>query len=379
MKASQNLFQFAVLCAVLLPAAGCKKSSEGENGKDAPITGRPSDPPVEMKVQWKPDNNYSLHLEIAQSSQWQMGSRPVNQDSTISQDYALSVTNTPEGGRAVDLEIQALAVDVSFGDNTVVRFDSLNKVTPSEGPGVEALDKLIGGHLRFLLGSDNKVRDVQGIQELIQRVGTDASGGRAGRGMGMMTSTLQRVYNVEYFKQIMDFTGLPQNPVRIGERWPMQKEITVPMVGTLVINTTNTLKGWQVRDGRNCARIEIDGTLSTKSGKVEGMPWGSSMQLENGKVSGTEWFSPDIGLPVESSVTQSYNISGVMPDRGQRRRGTNAPVQTTNAPPIKFSSPSRVTVTTKLTEAAPGAPAPAPKPVVHAVTNSAATNSAEKN
>ena len=368
MKPSRNVVLLASFSACLLWGAGCRKSTDNSSAQEAPITGKPSDPPVEMKAQWKPGRRYLMHLEMNQSMLMPWGRQPTTQEMSLGQDYAISVTNAPDGGRGLELEIQSLALDVGSGETTWLRFDSLNKVTPNEGPGVEQLEKLIGGRIRLLVDATNKVTNVEGVKELAARVedtaGAAAGGRRGGRLLGgMLGPILQRIYSAEYFKQILEAGGLPQGAVRIGETWSVQKEIPGQLVGTLLLSTTNKLRGWQQREGGQCARIEFAGTLATKSGQVEGIPFGGAMKVEGGQISGTSWFSPDLGLPVESAINQSYNVTGTLPNwGGPRRGGTNAPVRANNAPPAQFTSPVHQTISVKLTEVPAPDPAPAPKP-----------------
>ncbi|MBI5385023.1 MAG: hypothetical protein HZA90_10095 [Verrucomicrobia bacterium] len=363
MKANRHLLLSAALGAGVLLAAGCRKSQDSDKPKDAPVSGKPSDPPAELKAEWKPGYRFVMHMEMNQNSQWQFGPRPTTQDTSMSTDYALSVTNAPDGHRGMELEIQSLALDVSFGENTIIRYDSLNKVAPSEGPGVDALDKLIGGRIRYLVAPNNEIVQVDGVKELVDRVegtgggagaGGPGGGRRGARGLGMMGGALRGIYNAEYFKQLVDLSGLPKEAVRVGDHWTMDKEISAAAVGTILLRTTNTLAGWQEREGRKCARIEFTGTMSTKPGAAgatgpAAAPWGGGMKLEDGKVNGTSWFAPEIGMVIESASEQSYNVSGTRPAMGGRR-GTNAPPQATNAPPEKFTSPVKQTVSVKLVE-----------------------------
>ena len=366
MKPSQSLFCCATLSAALLLTGGCKESGERAAAEEAPITGKPTDPPVEMKAQWKPGQRYTMHLEMTQSGQMPWGRGTGGQESSIGQDYTVTATDVPGGGRKLDLEINALAVEAGAGDRVWLRYDSLNKVTPNEGPSVELLDKLIGGRIRYLLDADNKVTQVDGVQELFARLDGGAAnttrgpGGQRGGGRfggGGPGGILQRFYNADVFKQLVDVSGLPQNATRIGDTWSVTKDVPAAVVGTLVLTTTNRLKGWQVRDGKNCARIEFTGTLVPK-GKTENLPFLGGLKLENGKINGTSWFSPDIGLPVETTLNQTYTLTGTRAANFAPRRGTNAPAGATNAPPEKFSSPMRQTFSVKLTEVQP-APAPA--------------------
>lgn len=338
------------------------QESYAASSKQTPITGKRTDPPVELKAEWKPGKRYVMLLELNQGAQMNFGQRPTSQETVFSQDYTVTVTNASDGARGLEMEIQSLAIEVAFGETTVLRYDSLNKVAPPEGRGVENMEKLIGGKVRFLVNADNKVTEVDGVKELIQRVtgapntpeaADPAAGGRRGRrgimGAGDASGAMQMLYNGDYLKQFVDISGLPSSAQRIGDTWTTKREINAMMMGTLVVNTTNTFRGWQVHEGKKCARIEFSGNLEAKADRAEGMPWAGLVKIENGKVQGTSWFSPDIGMAVETSVNQSYNITGTIPQWGRRGGGTNAPAAT-NAPPQRFSIPNRISVNLKLTD-----------------------------
>ena len=363
----------ASLSAGLLLVPGCGKPAGSSPASEAPITGQPSDPPVEMKAEWKPGHRYLLHLEMNQSAVSPWGRQTAPQETSVGQDCAITVTNAPGGGRGLELEIQSLAVESGSGENTWLRFDSLNKVTPSEGPGVEQLEKLIGGRVRLLLDAGNKVVAVDGLKELAARaedstgnVAANTGGKRGGRAVGGMTAFLiQRISSADYFKQIVETSSLPQGAVRIGDSWTVQKEMPGNLVGTLVVNTTNILRGWQNHDNRNCARVEFAGALAIKPGRPENLTFGASTKLEDGQISGTSWFSPDVGFPIERTFTQSYTVTGMRTvwTGGPRRSVTNAPVRATNAPMEKFVSPNRLTISVKLLDVQSLEQTPATKPV----------------
>jgi hypothetical protein len=333
------------LCMVLLE--GCSKSTSDDAGKDGPITGRRSDPPAVLKAGWKPGHRYTLRMDSLQTVTLNFGPQPTIQETEVSQDWALVVTNAPGGGQGVDLEIQALVVNSQFGDRVVYRFDSLNKATPNEGPGVELLQRVIGGHVRFLLDSNNSVVKVEGIKELIDRAQGDQGSGAADQRRNWMGGTLERVFNADYFKQLIDLSALPASAVRIGDTWTRQREIDVGMVGRVAVNTTNTLRGWQEREGRKCARLEFRGVLAMKTGQAEGVLALAGLGIQDGRLSGKSWFDPAIGLPIETTLEQSCMIVGSLPNFGRR----NNPGQGTNSAPRKVSSPWRQTVTLKLEEA----------------------------
>ena len=331
-------------CALgLLPGTGCRKSSSGTSAPEPPITGRPSDPPAELKPEWKLGRRYVMRMDSTQTAEMNFGRQQGSQETTVSLDYAVAVSNAPQGGRGLEMEIRALAVDILSGDRSIYHFDSLNKAVPNQGPGVELMQRIIGGRLWFLVDSNATVSRVDGIKELMERAQGDPGQETAGQRRNWMSGVLQRIFNADYFSQMVDAGLLPGSAVRIGDTWTRQREIDVGLLGRLVVSATNTLKGWQEHEGKKCARIEFKGTLGMRTGKAEGPFALVGLTLQDGQITGRAWFDPAIGLPIETIQEQSCNVSGTLPNFGRR----NNP-QATNAGPQKFSFPWRQTVSTSL-------------------------------
>jgi hypothetical protein len=339
------LFGWSLGLTLVLFITGCGRQAADE--KDTPITGRRSDPPVQLRAEWKPDRRYLLRVEAMQSMElpFPPGSKTA-QDTMVQQDYSVTVTNAGNGRKGLEMEVTALVVQAHFGDQVVLRFDSLNQAVPNEGPGVEFLQRIIGGRIQFLLGTNNQVEKTTGIQELLGQM--QGGGGNRGPGLrgNLMGGALQRMYGEDYFKQIIEVGSLPNTAVRVGDTWSLQREIDVGLAGQVAVSMTNTLRGWQEREGRKCARIEFQGTLTVKTNKVQGGMGLVGLALKDGRVSGKSWFDPALGLPVESAMEQSCQVTGTLPNFG--RRGPQAG-QSTNSAPTSFASPWRQSVTVSIT------------------------------
>jgi hypothetical protein len=150
--------------------------------------------------------------------------------------------------------------------------------------------------------------------------GNVAPGGRRGRGTA--SAMARGIFNQDVLKQMLEFTGMPTHAVRIGESWTDTKEIKVPQMGALVVTTTNTLRGWQERDGRKCARVDFTGALSSKGGDTTNAI-GIQMQMESGTISGQYWFAPEVGLATDMEIDQNYKIRiAGMPQAGRNADNT---------------------------------------------------------
>jgi hypothetical protein len=102
--------------------------------------------------------------------------------------------------------------------------------------------------------------------------------------------------------------SLPRKPVKPGDRWPVQTEVVMGPLGKAELNLDYTFTGWEQRDQRNCAVLEFKGTMTSKSAGSAPGPMGGSFNIEKGTLSGKEWFDPDLGMGVETSIDQDMTL-----------------------------------------------------------------------
>ena len=337
------LLKLAAITSLAVLLAGCNKSNSPGRKAEEPITGRKSDPPVEMKAEWKAGKRYTFHLDLVLNTEMPAGRRgnpnagPLRQmETSLGQDYSITVTNAgPDGSRGLQLEIHALTMDIASGDTYVMNFDSENPgLGLSESPLADQLQKLIGGKLRYQISADNKVMRMEGFQELMDRM---SGATRAGRGQVAPGGMIGRIYNPQYFRQLVELTGLPKEPVKIGDSWPVKREITAGGMGALMIDLTSTFRGWQKHDNRNCALLEFSGALTprteaptpdTTTNRTSDVrrliraittPAGNPFNLEKGTITGRSWFDPSIGFTAETTLDQTLVTKGSV----RRTQGTN--------------------------------------------------------
>ncbi len=344
-------FKVTLLVALLLTLAGCAKSGPRAK-KEEKITGRPGDPPVTLETQWISSNRYTFRIEITSCSTAPRANspKPVAQETTIAQDYVVTVTNTmPNGSRGLDLELRTLQLEMSVGDNLTTTYDSENRVIGTFGdPTAEALQNIVGAHLRYLLSASNTVTRLDGIKELNDRV-------LSGNARNSAASILRRYFNAPYFKQLVEMNALPTDAVRVGDSWPMRRELSYSSAGAVArIEVTCAFKGWQQREKRNCALLEFAGAIKpprpeNQRARIVGAPDAS------GSLTGKTWFDPESGFAIETLTDQTLTYQST----ARRPRGAD-----TNAPPIAFMTTQRQRVRIRLLEVGPAVPADTGQPAV---------------
>jgi hypothetical protein len=210
----------------------------------------------------------------------------------------------------VEMEFRTIRMTVKSGQGTMLDFDSARKSSANaKNPAAAMFEKLIGAKIRFLLDAGSRVEKVEGVDSLMSRFTSGARNDPAG--------ILKSVLSEGYFKQMMDHSqSLPPKPVRPGDTWPVQLEIAMGDLGTMIMEYTYTFQTWEKRDQRYCARISFDGTVKSKPGqnlKVQGI----NMAIEEGKSSGETWFDLDMGMFVQTILTQDMKMIITVPAQGR--------------------------------------------------------------
>ena len=192
-----------------------------------------------------------------------------------------------------------------MGPQVVMSFDSKeNSKNDEQNPFTAPYRKMINSKLRIEVDADGKLEKVVGLNEWIDNVAGDA----AGPGKGMIAQQ----FNEGYFRQIVDFgRGFPSKPVQVGESWPFQIEMPLGPMGKLAIDSKVTFKRWEDHEQHKTVALGNTGTLKGSPGQEAG-PMGK-MSIEDGKVTGTTWFDPELGALIESASDQTMRMKGELP------------------------------------------------------------------
>ena len=251
-----------------LPWVGCNKS-----GKLAePSTFTPPSGPVELKLKWPQGKRIVQDMDMKQSSEISIPGQPapMKQDTTMGQEYALTVLQaTPDGGHEVEMDFLSARMGVKMGDKTMLEYDSTKKSAADKPDPVAGIfGKIVGSKIRFYLDATNGIQRVEGIDEMMNRLSTGASPAEL--------APLKSVFSEGYFKQLMSANRyMPTKAVQPGDTWPVQIEFPMGMMGTFVLNYDFNFKSWEMHGKRNCARLEFEGTIKIharyqcKSGRDE--------------------------------------------------------------------------------------------------------------
>ena len=204
MKLKQLAFAGAALIAAAL--VGCKKSPTSRYGREQPIKGRASDPPVALQSAWNSANRYFFHLDFSITSDEprRNAGEMINRETTFGLDFALTVTNTAlDGGRTLEMEIQGLQFGTAVDDRVTVSFDfGYENLDMGSSPLAARLQKLIGNRVTFQISTDNKVRRILGLKEVNDRLNERQTNSRANVMRGQTGAMLSQFFSQNFWKDL---------------------------------------------------------------------------------------------------------------------------------------------------------------------------------
>ena len=105
---------------------------------------------------------------------------------------------------------------------------------------------------------------------------------------------------------------MPHKPVQPGDTWPVQLEIAMGPIGTLVMDYTFTFQKWEQLGKRNCARLEFRGTIKSKPDENPASK-GMTMAIQEGNSSGVSWFDPELGIIIDTTMNQDMTMAMTVP------------------------------------------------------------------
>jgi Family of unknown function (DUF6263) len=314
---NKNLILTATVLVLSLPWIGCNKSGKLTQRS----TFKPPAGPVELKLKWPQGERIVQEMNMKQDMEITIPGQsvPIKQNMTMGQEYSLTVLKeTPDGGHEVEMEFLSARMKMAMRGKTMMDYDSAKK-SPSDKakPVADVFAKIIGSKIRFFLNASNEVERMEGAEQLVDRL---KSGTKADALM-----PLKSMFSEGYFKQLMSrYRYMPPKAVEPGDSWPVQFEYPTGNLGTMMLNYTYTFQSWEMHGERNCARLEFQGTVKTKSDPDSNS---SGMSIPDGNSSGVSWFDPELGITIDTTMNQEMKMVMNMPANpnagGQMQTMTN--------------------------------------------------------
>ena len=329
MKFSAPALRLLPVAALLLilAATGCGK--KGEAAKSQSSSSDPAVAPpqgaVELKLKLPVGARFPMRIEVVQKSEMRIPSmpKPMQQETTLNQELRFTVLKEYEGGgREVELEFSDVDMSVMVNGREAMAFDSRGEsLGGQDNPAASAFQRMVGAKLKYVLDESNQVAKVEGWSELVTKMFANSPGAR------MMAG----VFTEDYFKQLADFSqGLPGKAVQPGDTWPVKRTTVMGPLGEATLDLTYTFKNWELREKRQCARMEFSGPIRAGAPSTNSVMMGIRMAILHGTTSGQSWFDPELGLTIDADVGQKMNVLMSFPGTNAPARGANPSGSMTN-------------------------------------------------
>ena len=314
---NKNRFLISVTLAAGLSWAGCSKG--GKLDQASIIT--PPTGPVELKLKWPAGEHVVQSFDMKLTMELTLPNQPapLQRGITLGQEYGLTVLpDTAGGGHEVELEFLSVRMKIDEGGKPVLDFNTAEKSSnPARNPTATAVQKMfqnvIGAKIQYSLDASNQVERLEGADALMNRL---AANGHADALSGFKT-----MFNDGSLKQMINAGFLPPKPVQPGDSWPVQMDIVMGDLGTMVMDYTYTLAGWEKHGQRTCARLEFQGTIKTKRDAASA-PAGLATAVRDGTSSGVSWFDPELGMVIDTSLNQDMNVTMTVPITARGKKTT---------------------------------------------------------
>ncbi|HVU07224.1 MAG TPA: DUF6263 family protein [Verrucomicrobiae bacterium] len=250
--------------------------------------------PANIKINWVVGKKYTMRMELDQSTETSNQGQPVKSDVNVAQDFDISaLKELPDDGRQLELKITDESLAVLQNGSKILSFDSTQNSADPNSPAA-LLGLTIGVPFQYYIDANGEVQKVEGMEALMKRVAAAKP---------QQQVLFRQLFGEGTLKQYVSLgEWLPNRLVKIGESWSVKKDINSPQVGILTLNMKFTFKNWEQHADRQCAHVEMTGSVSTKSVSTAS---GAAIQIEKGKIAGEFWFDPDLGMLVESDNNQS--------------------------------------------------------------------------
>jgi hypothetical protein len=263
---------------------------------------------VDLTPKWLLGKRYFQSMEMAQSSTVSIGAQKMEQQMTMKTETVMTVSPHEDGQRKrLNVKYGRMAMEMNMGGQKM-GFDSDSPGgTDPLGLG-KTLGGLVGKEFRVILKPDGKVDDIENLDQILGELA--AAGPLAGQ--------MSQMFSKETMGQMIEqaaFRNIPPHPVKPGETWPMDFQMTLPQIGRITIKGTYRYQTMVDRDGVACAEVVNDGTLGMDidPGLVGEGAQKLGMRFEGGKLSGTTWFDPAIGMAREGVISQEMTLKMANP------------------------------------------------------------------
>ena len=242
---------------------------------------------------WKLQSRFYAELTTSQQRRTNVQGKAVNQSKDLTLLLAVQPqARSKDGTQVVEVQVEALKLTVPG---------------KAQSPEEQVLKLLEGVELKVTLGPDLRVRQVDGLADVVTKV----AGPQAAALPAPVREAMQASFEglLTYFLGEL-FVPLPNKAVGKGDRWEQTTTVRLPTFGTLALKKELTYEGKGRLPYQDKERVAATGTFSFEPAKDVG-PGGVKVlqaDVKTGEYKGTLHFDAAAGRLFHAEVKMKTDV-----------------------------------------------------------------------
>lgn len=229
--------------------------------------------------------------------------QPITQTMRQEQEYAISfLENTKDGGVKAKVKCLMIKMDNSAGGMTMSFNSANNPKDDTPNNPLNIMRAFVDAEYTIIYDAKHQVEDVVGFEDILKKLPANPM-------MAKMFNkdAMKKMSSADFFAQ-----GLPGNAVQPGQKWDYSMDLDNPISEGCDVTLHYTYAGLRPHDGAKLPELNYEGQFSMTI-KPGDAPIPVAMKIENGKMKGTSWFDPKLGLVIDNTCEQTMTISMDLP------------------------------------------------------------------
>jgi hypothetical protein len=266
----------------------------------------------------RPDVGATDRFVLTQEQSMTMNMGPMGQQTTDATNRLEMTQVVREVGEAGDVTLEftydraVMEVKTPQGSMT---YDSAAEDADPDNP----MGMLIGKPIGVTLSERALVKDVSGLDTMFDEMIAEGGDGAA---MAPVVEMLRTSFSDESMAQTFQqsFPVLPEDPVGTGSTWTWSGEMSNPAFGTMKLDQSFEVLGFEERSGSDCVKAAVTLTMVHDGGfplldtmregmAAQGQQMDLSASLGDAGGSGTVWIDRATGMTVAMDTTSTFDMT----------------------------------------------------------------------
>lgn len=256
---------------------------------------------ADLSYKWREGVTLAYEFKSEMTQETESPGYTASMDITTTTIQTMEVTDVTRGDGEIEVTTDSLELESTIRPGGRTTYDSTNPRDRRRAtePGVAPFAYLVGKTYTMTLNEAGEVANLEGYDRHLRSMlqGMTDPNVQAALSMTMTESAfetqLEQVWHV-----------LPGEEVEVGDTWTTRMAQVMPGMGEIIVEMEFKFAEIDTMEGLDVAVIEVKGTARMGRGGVPGV----RIDINESEISGTVHFAWDLGLIVESEMSQDLMI-----------------------------------------------------------------------